>query len=112
MGDRGGYNVVMEQWVPFIPIVIVVVVIAAAFLYGRHSYNAGTGCVVVRCREGHLFTTIWIPFISFKSIRFGPVRFQRCPVGDHLTFVTPVPDSDLTDGERRMAERYRDSSIP
>jgi len=66
----------------------------------------------VRCRDGHLFTTIWVPGVSFKAIRLGWTRLQRCPVGKHWTLVTPVRDSDLTDEERRMAEERRDVRIP
>src|SRR5690349_16657831 len=29
------------------------------------------GNVVVRCRKGHLFTTIWVPGVSVKSARLG-----------------------------------------
>src|SRR5690242_19029254 len=39
--------------------------------------------VLVRCRAGHLFTTIWLPGASMKSLRLGPWRVQRCPVGHH-----------------------------
>ena len=77
---------------------IVVLVFRAAVVARRLGYKVG-GDVVVRCREGHLFTTIWIPGGSFKAIRLGLVRFQYCPVGEHWTFVTPVRDSDLTDAE-------------
>ena len=75
------------------------------------GYNIG-GEVVVRCREGHLFTTIWVPGMSFKALRLGWLRLQRCPVGENWTLVTPVRDSDLTDDERRIAEQYRDVPIP
>jgi hypothetical protein len=37
----------------------------------------------VRCKDGPLFTTIWIPLGSVKAMRLGGARFQRCPVGDH-----------------------------
>jgi hypothetical protein len=29
------------------------------------------GKLIVRCRQGHLFTTIWIPGASLKAIRLG-----------------------------------------
>ena len=77
----------------------------------RGGYRLG-GDVIVRCREGHLFTTVWIPFASFKAVRLGMVRFQRCPVDGRLTFVTPVRDADLTGQERAEAARYRDARIP
>jgi hypothetical protein len=67
---------------------------------------------VVRCRSGHLFTTMWIPLASLKAIRLGWWRFQRCPVGRHWTFVTPVKASDLSDEERRLAAEHRDLPIP
>jgi hypothetical protein len=70
------------------------------------------GEVVVRCRDGHLFTTIWIPLVSFKAIRLGFVRFQHCPVGGHWSFVVPVPDSELTDRQRWIADRYHDGPVP
>lgn len=44
----------------------------------------------VRCREGHTFTTTWIPGASLTALRLGPWRVQRCPVGKHWTVVTPV----------------------
>jgi hypothetical protein len=70
------------------------------------------GDVVVRCREGHLFTTIWIPAASLKSLRLGPWRVQHCPVGRHWTIVTPVNEADLNDAERRAAREHHDIRIP
>lgn len=70
------------------------------------------GNVVVRCRQGHLFTTIWIPGASLKSARLGWWRFQRCPVGRHWSLVTPVRESELTEDERRIAGETRDIRIP
>lgn len=78
----------------------------------RSPWRRGGGEVIVRCRDGHLFTTLWIPFISVKAIRLGPVRFQYCPVGDHATFVVPVDPDDLTDVERRFAALHHDRQIP
>jgi len=70
------------------------------------------GNVVVRCRRGHLFTTIWIPGASLKSLRLGWHRFQRCPVGRHWSIVIPVKQSDLSEEEKRVARRNRDVRIP
>jgi hypothetical protein len=70
------------------------------------------GNVVVRCREGHLFTTIWIPGASLKSLRFGWWRFQRCPVGSHWSMVSPISESDLSEREKRTAHESRDIRIP
>ena len=77
----------------------------------RMGYGVG-GNVVVRCRHGHLFTTIWIPGASLKSVRLGWWRIQRCPVGHHWSLVSPVRESDLTEDERRVAHEHRDARIP
>jgi hypothetical protein len=94
-------------------LLILAIIGVMAFRVGRRGggYPAG-GDVIVRCRDGHLFTTIWIPFMSFKAIRLGPVRFQYCPVGDHVTFVTLVRDSDLTPYERQIASQIHDRRVP
>jgi hypothetical protein len=70
------------------------------------------GNLVVRCREGHLFTTLWLPGLSLKSIRLGWWRLQWCPVGKHWSVVTPVRESELTDDERRSAHDHSDIRIP
>ncbi len=75
------------------------------------GYGLG-GKVVVRCRQGHLFTTIWIPGASLKAVRLGWMRFQRCPVGGHWALVTPVMRTDLTDDERHLADQHHDVRIP
>jgi hypothetical protein len=70
------------------------------------------GNVIVRCREGHLFTTIWIPGASVKSLRLIWWRFQYCPVGRHWSLVTPVNAADLTGRERKRAREHRDIRLP
>ena len=75
------------------------------------GYGVG-GNTVVRCRRGHLFTTIWIPGASVKSVRLGWWRVQRCPVGNHWSIVSPVKEDDLSDDEKRVAAEYRDTRIP
>jgi hypothetical protein len=77
----------------------------------RHGYGVG-GNVVVRCGKGHLFTTIWVPGASLKSLRLGPRRLQRCPVGHHWSLVKLVRESDLTKRERRAAHEHQDIRIP
>jgi hypothetical protein len=69
------------------------------------------GRVVVRCRSGHLLTMIWIPGASLKSIRVGWWRFQRCPVGRHWSWVTPVRESTLTEDELYGAREHPDIPI-
>jgi hypothetical protein len=84
---------------------------AATVVARRRGYPMG-GNVVVRCAQGHLFTTIWIPGASLKSLRLGWWRFQRCPVGNHWTLVRPVKASELTEEERRLAAEHKDIRIP
>jgi hypothetical protein len=82
------------------------------YYMSRPSYGRLGRDTIVRCQQGHLFTTIWIPFISFKAIRWGFFRFQRCPIGNHMTWVTPVNPSDLTDDQRFEASQHRDTNVP
>lgn len=77
----------------------------------RMGYKVG-GNTIVRCRDGHLFTTLWIPGASLKALRLGWYRFQRCPVGNHWTLVKPVKDADLTTEEREAAEQIHDVRLP
>ena len=90
--------------------------VVAAYAVGtviavRHGYKFGRS-VPVRCRDGHLFSTVWIPGVSVKALRFGPWRVQWCPVGRHVTVVTLLRDADLTQDERESAARQHDISIP
>jgi hypothetical protein len=82
-----------------------------AVLVRRRGFVLGAN-TVVRCRDGHLFTTLWIPGGSLKSIRLGWWRVQRCPVGKHWSLVTPAKVSRLTDAERQVAAGRRDLRIP
>jgi hypothetical protein len=77
---------------------------AKGYRYGRD--------VFVRCRDGHLFMTTWVPMVSFKAIRLGLVRVQYCPVGDHVTAVRLMRDEDLTPAERLEGSRHRDNGVP
>jgi len=85
--------------------------VAGTVVARRLGYKVG-GNTVVRCRAGHVFTTIWIPGASLKAVRLGWFRFQRCPVGQHWTLVSPVKDADLTESERTSADEHRDVRIP
>lgn len=91
--------------------VTAVVLLVGTVVARRLGYKVG-GRTIVRCRQGHLFTTIWIPGVTVKAIKLGWFRFQRCPVGHHWSLVSPVRDADLTAMERVMAERRRDVQIP
>ncbi len=75
----------------------------------RYRFGRNT---IVRCRQGHLFSTIWIPFGSFKAIRLGTSRLQRCPVGHHWSRVKPVNLNSLTPEELAQAEATKDVRIP
>jgi hypothetical protein len=90
---------------------VVLFCVVATIVARRRGYPMG-GNVIVRCREGHLFTTIWVPGASLKSVRLGWWRFQRCPIGRHWSIVTPVRESDLTDEERLVAREHKDVRIP
>lgn len=78
----------------------------------RRGYSGMGGNTVVRCREGHMFTTIWIPGVSIKSLRLGWWRLQYCPVGKHWSIVVPVKVTDLSDEEREAAAQERDIRLP
>lgn len=94
-------------------VILVVVAISAGLsrVATRKGYSLGRD-TIVRCKQGHLFTTIWIPGGSLKAIRLGFTRFQRCPVSHHWTLVKPVKDADLTDDDRAVAARTHDLRVP
>jgi len=95
-------------WVAAVIVAVVVAVYLVQFILSRgRGYKFGPH-TVVRCLKGHVFKSVWIPGGSFKAIRLGWVRFQRCPVGKHWTLVRPVKENELTDNERKSAEKYHD----
>lgn|SRR5690242_8531480 len=82
-----------------------------ALMARRRGIRLGSN-TIVRCGHGHLFTTIWIPGVSFKAARLGLARFQRCPVGPHWSIVRPVREADLAPDELAAARAQRDVRIP
>ena len=72
----------------------------AGYRLGRHT--------VVRCRQGHLFETTWIPGVKLRSLDLAVVRLQRCPVGHHWSVVHPVRESELSAADRAEAAANRD----
>lgn len=92
-------------------VLAVAAVAAETALVWRRAGRPG-GWLVVRCRDGHRFTTLWIPGVSVKSLRLGPWRLQRCPVGHHVTLVTPERPSALDDEQRAAAQAVRDVRLP
>jgi hypothetical protein len=91
---------------------LIVVVWTLLRTTNRQKGSVAPPTVIVRCRQGHVFTTVWVPFVTFKAIRVGILRIQYCPVGDHVTVVVPVNPSSLSEAERRFAEDHRDSLVP
>ena len=77
----------------------------------RLGYRLGAN-TVVRCRRGHLFTTIWIPGVKLKAIDLLVARVQWCPVGRHWSLVMPVRDTDLSVQDRMFAASHHDVRIP
>jgi hypothetical protein len=92
-------------------VAVVLLVVEAAVLVERRGRLLGAR-TVVRCRDGHLFTTLWVPGASVKALRLGWWRVQRCPVGRHWTLVTPAREADLTDDERAEARAHPDVRLP
>lgn len=95
-----------------IVVVVVVALVASTIATRRAGYSGIGGETIVRCRAGHLFTTLWVPGVSLKAVKLGMARFQYCPVGKHWTLVTPVRDADLTEEQRREASQYHDAHVP
>lgn len=89
-------------------VTVVALLLALGTVMARSLWYKVGGKTVVRCREGHLFTTLWIPGVSVKALRMGWWRYQRCPIGRHWTSVSPVRDADLTEAERAAAESEPD----
>jgi hypothetical protein len=92
-------------------VIAAVLTVAEVIGLWRRTGRPG-GNIVVRCRAGHLYTTLWIPGISVKAARLGWWRFQRCPVGHHFSLVTPVDESQLSDAERHSAHEHHDIRLP
>jgi hypothetical protein len=90
---------------------VVVGYVAGTIVLSRQGYALGKD-TIVRCRQGHLFTTVWIPGASLKALRLGYWRVQWCPVGRHVALVRLVKDADLTEAERTFARSHHDIPVP
>jgi len=85
--------------------------VAGTIYLSRQGYALGKDSLV-RCRQGHLFTTVWIPGASLKSLRLGIWRLQWCPVGRHVDLVRLVKEADLTEDEVSFARAHHDIPVP
>jgi hypothetical protein len=92
-------------------LIAVGVAVGGTLIARRLGYNLGVN-TIVRCRQGHLFTTVWIPGIKLKELDLVVARVQRCPVGKHWSLVVPVREQDLTETERQFALDHHDIRIP
>ena len=86
--------------------------VAGATLVSRRLGGNLVANTIVRCRKGHLFTTIWIPGVKLKELDLIVARIQRCPVGKHWSLVVPVKEANLTDEERQLAREHHDIRVP
>lgn len=59
--------------------------------------------VVVQCTAGHLFSTEWVNLVSFKAVRLGRKRYQRCPECGRFRMVEKVSRQSLGDARYREA---------
>jgi hypothetical protein len=91
--------------------VIVAGYVAGTIVAVRRGYSFGRS-VPVRCRQGHLFTTTWIPGASLKALRLGLWRVQWCPVGRHFDLVRLVKEADLSPAELEFAAEHHDIPVP
>lgn len=66
---------------------------------------------IVMCSRGSLFSTRWVPLVSFKAIRLGGRRLQRCPVHRRFELVQPVDVNALSEADRDGALAIHDTRI-
>ena len=107
---------------PTAAIVAIVIAFAVVFVYvvsrmgaaagHKRGYSGMGGDTVVRCSQGHLFTTKWVVGSSVKAVRLGYKRYQRCPLCEKWRIVVPVRDDELTDEDRRLAAEHHDTKLP
>jgi hypothetical protein len=94
-------------------IAVVVLALAAATIAARRmGYSGIGGDTVVRCRAGHLFTTLWVPGASLKSVRLGTNQVPVLSGRKALDPRDPVRESELTDEEREFALQHHDARVP
>ncbi|MGF1429144.1 hypothetical protein [Kitasatospora sp. LaBMicrA B282] len=67
---------------------------------------------VVRCVEGHLFSTKTWPLRSLGAARLGPGRLIRCPQCGRLRSSVPADVSALTPPQLARALRLEAAAFP
>jgi hypothetical protein len=67
---------------------------------------------IVRCSQGHVYSSIWIPWASLKAVRLGRRRLQWGPVGGHFAMTQRVDPETLAADDRAAAESVRDAPLP
>jgi len=67
---------------------------------------------IVRCKQGGLFESKWVLLSSFKTVRLGSRRLQKCPVHRRWELVQRVDPTTLSDEERAAAARYPAGRLP
>jgi len=95
---------------PFLILLCAALFIPFAMMYKHREGSQYESAV--ECSSGHIYTSIWIPAVSFKAVRLGRKRFQRCPVGSHWAMTVRIPDESLTQEQRTQAALNRDLRIP
>ncbi len=93
-------------------VAVVLSVLVEALVVGSRRGRFLAVDTVVRCRRGHLYTTMWVPGGSLKALRLGWWRYQRCPVGGHWALVTPARVSELSGKQLGEAGAVHDLRIP
>lgn len=67
---------------------------------------------VMRCSQGHLFETPFVPFASLKALRTPTGRVQRCPVCGRMRAVELMLTEELTPRQRAEAHGHRTGPLP
>jgi hypothetical protein len=81
-----------------------------AFALGSWEYLRWMA--IVRCSQGGLFETKWIPLAPFKAVRLGGRRLQRCPVHHKWETIERVDPATLTEAHRTGAAQYPAGWLP
>ncbi|WP_034087224.1 hypothetical protein [Streptacidiphilus albus] len=67
---------------------------------------------VMRCKDGHLFETPFLPMVSLKAVKLPRGRYQRCPVDGRWGICDLQFTAELSEDERDEAHRNRTSRLP